>query len=674
MRLPRQLASRLQLASAVQLVLVGAALGLLGYSTGRRTGLERAAALERQYTITQLSNALSQRLASPRTAIRSSMLAIRQGSLSLNDFDALGQQFWRQMKLYPIGYINYGTSSGDFIGVERLDSGELVLNEDSARPLGRGNFGVYTLGANGRRGALREVVPGMETFHQEAWYADTVRAGRPGWSSIYQWEDKPEVFSISYNEPVVDARGRLLGVIGADFVLSQLSQWLQQVWRGQSGLALIVEPDGRVVASSRPELTLVQQGQRRLRARLGALNDPMARLAARTYLPPGSQRLQLNAAAPHQLAILEGRPYLLDAAPWGQAEGLNWLLITATAQEPALAQIRRQELVALLLGLGAISAAVLITRWLILWLLAPMAQLRHRALTAIQQLRQHAPEPPQFEAALPAGSASELAGMARAFGLLVARLRQSQRQLAQAAQRERLREAEAQELLKLKLRSSLEASAVAHEINLPLSQVLLNSRLLLEQSQQGAQLPVSLQPLVHDIAASATQVVSTIEKMRSLLRNVQTRPQPLNLAHVARSALLYMQPGLNKAGVQLESSGLAHPCPLEGDSAQLQIALVNLLRNSLEALQSQEPGQRRIRLSLRIAEREAVLSVEDNGPGFPADRAVLEPLETSRSSGSGLGLFVVQSTLRNHQGRVVLGTSSLGGALVELHLPLPSTG
>ena len=99
---------------------------------------------------------------------------------------------------------------------------------------------VYRLGPTGERGRLMELIPGMTTFHQEAWYADTVRAGRPTWSAIYSWEDKPEIFSISFNTPIYSA-GQLQGVIGVDMVLSQLSTWLAEIWRHQGGLALIVE-------------------------------------------------------------------------------------------------------------------------------------------------------------------------------------------------------------------------------------------------------------------------------------------------------------------------------------------------------------------------------------------------------------------------------------------------
>lgn len=664
--LPRRLSVRLALVSGMQLLLLGSALGLLGYATGRREGLERLSIERQRHQVTSLSEALSERLRAPQTINRSNLLAIEQGQLRLNDFDQLAQQFWRQMQLYPVGYINYGSRSGSFIGVERLDDGQLVLNEDSARPLGRGRLGVYALSSRGRRGALLEVVPGMETFHHEAWYADTVKANRPSWSRIYQWEDKPHVLAISYNAPVRDADGDLLGVIGVDFVLRQLSAWLHQLWRGQSGMALIVEPDGLLVASSRAEMSLVQPGSKGQRMRLDRLKDPIAGAAARTFFVPTAKgtalRLHQAKVSPkhkndaHTITVGQ-RSYSLEAWPWGRAEGLNWLLITALSPDEALAQSEAQSSAALVLGVLALVGAVLLNRQLIGWLLAPMQRLQQQANAQLAT-----PEA-QFNPGLPQGAASELVTMADAFATLVKQLQQSQRELAD-------KDAQALELLKLKLRSSLEASAVAHEIKGPLSQILLSTRLLQDNNSNAPNLAPQQQLQLSTLAAAAEQVVTTIEKMRTLLRNVQTDHEPLNLAHVTRSALLYLKPSFSKARVALSTRGLASSCTVLGDSAQLQIAIVNVLRNSVEALQAQA-GERQITVRLESHDGQVLLQIADNGPGFPPLDNLLEPLQSSRPDGSGLGLFVVQTTLEHHHGTVTLGRSDLGGALVELALPAP---
>jgi signal transduction histidine kinase len=248
---------------------------------------------------------------------------------------------------------------------------------------------------------------------------------------------------------------------------------------------------------------------------------------------------------------------------------------------------------------------------------------------------------------------------------------QTERQLAEALERERLKDAETL-LLQDKLRSSLQAAAVAHEINLPLSNLLLNAKLLLRQSDTP--LPPELEELLGGIARNAEEVVLTIEKMRALLRNVQTSHQPLNLANVVRSALLYLRPVLQASGIQVERHGLESRPTVVGDQAQIQIAVVNLLRNAIEALEQASTtadGQPPL-ISVGLVRQPGRVSVvvSDNGPRFSSFQLARQPLETSKQTGTGLGLFLAETTMANHHGELALGRSPQGGAEARLVFPL----
>ena len=330
---------------------------------------------------------------------------------------------------------------------------------------------------------------------------------------------------------------------------------------------------------------------------------------------------------------------------------------------------QRHALIALLLSLGAVATAVVVTIRVSDWLLAPLELLRRRCQSASEQVGQ-GDSNLVFEAGLPKGSAREIEAVSQAFGALVERLTQARRQLAEAIERERLKDAQTVLVLEDKLKSSLQAAAVAHEINLPLSTLLLNSKLLLHQ--QEAPLPTNLNEHLQAIASNADEVVTMIEKMRSLLRNVQTHQRRLNLANVVRSALLYAGPSLKAADITVQREGLEASLAVLGDAAQIQIAVVNLLRNALEALETAAPSAANpatIAVRLQSEGDTVVLSVADNGPGFQAPQTALTPLETSKAHGSGLGLFVVQTTMENHRGSLAIGRSSLGGAEVRLIFP-----
>jgi C4-dicarboxylate-specific signal transduction histidine kinase len=166
----------------------------------------------------------------------------------------------------------------------------------------------------------------------------------------------------------------------------------------------------------------------------------------------------------------------------------------------------------------------------------------------------------------------------------------------------------------------------------------------------------------------AERVVTITEKMRSLLRNVHTEARPLDLVTVAESALLYLRPRLEAGGVEVLREGLEQPAWIAGDADQLQVAVSNLVRNALEALRgSADP--RRVAVTVSRGPQGVELRIGDSGAGIPEGVIAGLPLITTKPDGSGIGLFVVRTTVDNHGGELQFGTSPLGGAEVRLACP-----
>jgi PAS domain S-box-containing protein len=229
----------------------------------------------------------------------------------------------------------------------------------------------------------------------------------------------------------------------------------------------------------------------------------------------------------------------------------------------------------------------------------------------------------------------------------------------EAAVRERRLEEEHRRDLETKLKTSLSASAVAHEINQPLSSILLQSKLALQQGEDKRE-------ALQIIAQDAQRVVKTIDKMKTLLRSVQTDQRAIDLAEVVQSALLYNKGLLAKHHIKLRTAGLDHPCRITGDDAQLQLTITNLLRNAAEAIAEAKPKKREIALDLTATDDVIELVLGDSGPGWPADGPTEAPLSTTKKSGTGIGLYVVRTAMDNHRGEIVFGRSPLGGAEVRL--------
>jgi PAS domain S-box-containing protein len=107
-----------------------------------------------------------------------------------------------------------------------------------------------------------------------------------------------------------------------------------------------------------------------------------------------------------------------------------------------------------------------------------------------------------------------------------------------------------------------------------------------------------------------------------------------------------------------------------GDETQLEQALLNLLLNSQNAMQS--GGQIQIRLTYDGDENAICIEVQDNGPGIPEEigRQVFQPFFTTRTDGIGLGLATCLKNIQYHGGSINLSSAEGQGTTFTITLPL----
>jgi nitrogen fixation/metabolism regulation signal transduction histidine kinase len=115
------------------------------------------------------------------------------------------------------------------------------------------------------------------------------------------------------------------------------------------------------------------------------------------------------------------------------------------------------------------------------------------------------------------------------------------------------------------------------------------------------------------------------------------------------------------------------PVVIQGEPTRLRQVFHNLLQNAVDAQAGL--ADPRFAISLSAAEREAVLTFEDEGPGFDEEMIAhaFEPYVTNKAKGTGLGLAIVKKIVDEHRGRVSLENLSPRGARVTLYLPALTT-
>ncbi|WP_257452769.1 sensor histidine kinase [Archangium lipolyticum] len=206
-------------------------------------------------------------------------------------------------------------------------------------------------------------------------------------------------------------------------------------------------------------------------------------------------------------------------------------------------------------------------------------------------------------------------------------------------------------------------AGVAHEVRNPIGGISLFSGLLAEDLKAGAH-------------ADASEHVSRIQREVEYLQRIVedflafAREQPLSRAPVAAPDLLQEASGLlaaDAAAREVEVEVEADAAMLEADGSLLTAALVNLVKNAVQA----SPRGGRVRLIGRSQGQGYSIRVEDHGPGVPeAERErIFEPFFTTREKGTGLGLPLSRKIVRAHGGdlRLVQGP---GVTIFELTLPV----
>jgi len=215
------------------------------------------------------------------------------------------------------------------------------------------------------------------------------------------------------------------------------------------------------------------------------------------------------------------------------------------------------------------------------------------------------------------------------------------------------------------------AAGLAHEINNPLGVIRCYAELL-QASQQEPQAQADLEIIIRH-TDQARRVV------RDLLDFARPRPAqsgPSDLAAVAAATVEVLRPrGKSSPTSLLLEAEPGLPLVRAGSDA-LEHILTNLVMNALDAVAGKPEGRVLVRLAAQ--EAHALLVVADNGPGIAPEHLdrVFDPFFTTKDvgKGTGLGLAVVYSLVRDLDGSVEVESAPEGGATFRVLLPLAGPG
>jgi signal transduction histidine kinase len=526
-----------------------AAVGLIGYLTlrdGHRAVNDFVNRSQNDAT-NRVTHHLSDFLEQPWQLTQINVEAIESGLLNPQDLKSIQHFFWHQMQLYDVGYIMFGSESGEFAASGRYEEGYISVDELSVRLNGNLNNYVYKTDDQGNVLKLVGVDPSY-AFQQEAWYAKTVKAGRPIWSRIYQWETKPYTVAISTSRPIYNTNKKLIGVVATEQRLSQISDFLRQLEISPHVRTFILERDGLLVASSSTEqpFTIVDGKPKRLRA-LDS-RDLLIRETAKQL----TERFDnfSNIKSKQKIEFLINRELqFVEVNPWIDASGLNWLVVVVIPQSDFTGQINKSTRTTILLCLIALGIATLLGVYTSHWITQPILHLSQASKAiAAGDLNQQVKE----------SEVDELGVLARSFNLMAKQLRDSFAALAETNQQ-------------------LEKSNEALEIRVT------------KRTEE-------LSRAIYDLQQTQAQLVQT-EKMSSLGQMVA------GVAHEINNPINFVHANLAPARQYIQDLFIAlslyrknYPNPVTEIQNHLEDAELDFLLEDLpKLLNSMEEGTRRIR-------------------------------------------------------------------------------
>jgi signal transduction histidine kinase len=212
------------------------------------------------------------------------------------------------------------------------------------------------------------------------------------------------------------------------------------------------------------------------------------------------------------------------------------------------------------------------------------------------------------------------------------------------------------------------SSGVAHELGAPLTVIDGDTRRLERDGDHSEDGMRRLDRIRRQVARTR----ELINQLMEFARSDRSDPEPVELQKLLQRVLAGVRPECESRGIELSRAGFEGALTVSGWPARLEHALLNLVRNAVQAAES------RVRVGLQDnGDEGVVVTVEDDGPGVPAaQRArIFEPFHTAGKGrgGTGLGLAIVHGVAEEHGAAVeVTESEALGGSRMVFTLPARS--
>lgn len=219
------------------------------------------------------------------------------------------------------------------------------------------------------------------------------------------------------------------------------------------------------------------------------------------------------------------------------------------------------------------------------------------------------------------------------------------------------------------------ASGIAHDINNPLTVVMLSNEMLLKELKpEGEETADTALSCAESISKAARCIQDLVSHLRKFSRGIAENFEIVDLSTTIRDALFMAQKRILDANVRVDNQFVVGQCFTEGCPNQLEQVFVNLITNACDAMAGREI--RRLELAAFPCGWNNIAcwrcDVTDTGEGIPEDVGtdVFRSFFTTKESGqgTGLGLSISRGIARDHKGDVEYTSTPGKGTTFSVYL------
>jgi C4-dicarboxylate-specific signal transduction histidine kinase len=214
-------------------------------------------------------------------------------------------------------------------------------------------------------------------------------------------------------------------------------------------------------------------------------------------------------------------------------------------------------------------------------------------------------------------------------------------------------------------------ASLAHEVNQPISAAVTNADACLRWLAGDTPNLEKARASAMEIVKEGTRAAEIITRIRLLFKKGTPQRELLDVNEVIREMIGLLRSEVARNSISIRTELAADLPQVMGDRVQLQQVMMNLISNSVDAMNNVN-GTRELAIKSRRAENEQLMvSVSDTGVGLPPQQAnqIFDAFFTTKVHGTGLGLSISRSIVASHNGRLWAADNSPRGASFHLVLP-----